>query len=115
LLALLMIWYGIVPSLGILVLPLFMGMAILTSLAVGLWLTALNVKYRDVSFIVPFLVQVWMYASPVAYSTSIVPARFRSLYALNPMVSVIEGFRWALLSKTPPQLGTMIASLLIVV
>ena len=98
----LMAWYGIAPTRGLLLLPLFMLMAILTSLAVGLWLTALNVKYRDVAFVVPFLVQVWMYASPVAYSTSIVPERWRSIYCLNPMVGVVEGFRWALLGKEPP-------------
>jgi lipopolysaccharide transport system permease protein len=98
----LMAWHRIVPSAGILLLPLFMAMAILTSLAVGLWLTALNVKYRDVGFIVPFLLQVWMYASPVAYSTAIVPERWRTLYALNPMVGVVEGFRWALLGKQAP-------------
>lgn len=97
-----MAWYGIAPTRGLLLLPLFMLMAILTSLAVGLWLTALNVKYRDVSFVVPFLLQVWLYASPVAYSTSIVPAGWRTLYALNPMTGVIEGFRWALLGNRPP-------------
>ena len=98
----LMIWHGIVPSAGIVLLPAFMLMAMLAALAVGLWLTALNVTYRDVGFVVPFLLQVWMYASPVAYSTSIVPERWRTLYALNPMAGVIEGFRWALLGKQAP-------------
>ena len=102
LLIVLMVWHRIVPTAGILLLPLFMLMAILTALAVGLWLTALNVRYRDVGFVVPFLLQVWMYASPVAYSASIVPERWRTLYALNPMAGVVEGFRWALLGKSAP-------------
>ena len=97
-----MIWYQISPTSGILLLPLFMLIAMITSLAVGLWLTALNVKYRDIQFIVPFLAQFWMYASPVAYSTGIVPQKWQLIYALNPMVGVIEGFRWALLGKGSP-------------
>lgn len=105
-----MIWYGIVPTLGIFLLPVFMLIAMITALGVGLWLTALNVKYRDVRFIVPFLTQFWMYASPVAYSTSLVPERWRWLYGLNPMVGVIEGFRWALLGKSAPDFNMMIAS-----
>ena len=91
------------------------SVAMLTAFGVGLWLTALNVKYRDVSFIVPFLVQIWLYASPVAYSSSIVPARWKPLYGLNPMVGVVEGFRWALLGKTPPDPVSMASSLSIVV
>jgi lipopolysaccharide transport system permease protein len=108
-------WYRITPSLAVIALPAFMVLAILTSLAAGLWLTALNVKYRDVSFVVPFLVQFWMYASPIAYSASIVPYQWRPLYALNPMVSVVEGFRWALLGKSVPDLRAMLVSLAIVV
>jgi lipopolysaccharide transport system permease protein len=115
LLILVMIWYRIAPSPAIVTLPAFLLLAIVTALAAGLWLTALNVKYRDVGFIVPFLVQFWMYASPVAYSTSIIPVRLRWIYALNPMVSVIEGFRWALLAKTPPDISAMLASCAIVV
>ncbi len=110
----LLVWYRIAPSPAVVALPLFMIFAMVTALAVGLWLTALNVKYRDVGFVVPFLVQFWMYASPVAYSTAIVPPRLRWIYALNPMVSVIEGSRWALRTKTPPQLTAMLTSIAIV-
>lgn len=109
-----MAWYHLAPSPRIVALPLFMIVVMLTAFGVGLWLSALNVKYRDVGFVVPFLLQVWMYASPVAYSSSIVPERWRALYGLNPMVGVVEGFRWALLGKTPPNAQSMIASLSIV-
>jgi lipopolysaccharide transport system permease protein len=110
-----MAWYHVVPSPRIALLPLFVGVAILTSFAIGLWLTALNVKYRDVGFVVPFLVQVWLYASPVAYSSKLVPVRFQWIYGLNPMVGVVEGFRWALLGRTPPNAESMLSSLFIVV
>jgi homopolymeric O-antigen transport system permease protein len=109
-----MLWYGIMPSLRIVTLPLFMIVAMLSAFGVGLWLTALNVKYRDVGFVVPFLIQAWLYASPVAYSSSIVPARWRLLYGLNPMTGVVEGFRWALLGKRLPNPQSMLASLSIV-
>lgn len=109
-----MVWYRIRPSSGILLLPLFLLLIILTSFAVGLWLTALHVKYRDVTFVVPFLIQIWMYASPVAYSSNIVPARWKALYALNPMTGVIDGFRWALLGAAPPEPGTILVSTAIV-
>jgi lipopolysaccharide transport system permease protein len=105
-----MVWYHISPTGGIFFLPLFMLVAMITSLAVGLWLTALNVKYRDVQFIVPFLTQFWLYASPVAYSTGIVPVKWQWIYALNPMVGVIEGFRWALLGKSAPNTETILLS-----
>jgi lipopolysaccharide transport system permease protein len=94
-----MAWFKIVPTWGLLALPLFLGLAIMTALAVGLWSSALNVRYRDVGNIIPFLIQVWMYASPVAYPVSMVPEKWRLFYSLNPMVGVIEGFRWALLGK----------------
>lgn len=105
-----MVWYHISPTGGIFFLPLFMLVAMITSLAVGLWLTALNVKYRDVQFVVPFLTQFWLYASPVAYSTSIVPVKWQWIYALNPMVGVIEGFRWALLGKSAPNTEMILLS-----
>jgi len=95
----LMAWFNIAPTFGLLALPFFLGLAMLTALAVGLWSSAINVRYRDVGNIVPFLIQVWLYASPVAYPLSIVPQKWRLLYGLNPMVGVIEGFRWALLGK----------------
>jgi lipopolysaccharide transport system permease protein len=91
--------YGIAPSAGVLALPLFVLLAMLTALAVSLWTSALNVRYRDVGHAIPFLIQLWMFASPVAYPVSIVPERWRLLYSLNPMAGVIEGFRWALLGK----------------
>jgi len=97
-----MTWYGIFPSWGVLVLPLFLFLALVTALGVGLWLAALNVKYRDVSHVIPFLIQIWMYASPVVYPLSLVPERWRSLYSLNPMVGVIESFRSALLGTQSP-------------
>lgn len=106
----LMAWFKIVPTWGLLVLPLFLVLAVLTALAVGLWSSALNVKYRDVGSIVPFVAQIWMYASPVAYPVSLVPEKWRLLYSLNPMVGVIEGFRWALLGKECPDLMVMAAS-----
>ena len=102
-----MAWYKISPTWGLIYLPLFILMATLTALGIGLWFTALNVKYRDVRFLVPFISQVWMYASPVAYSISIVPENLKWLYSLNPMVGVIEGFRWALLGKAAPSYETM--------
>ena len=105
-----MAWYRISPTAGIFLLPVFMLVAILTALGVGLWFTALNVKYRDVRFIVPFITQFWMFASPVAYSASLVPEKWRWLYALNPMAGVIEGFRWALLGKSAPDFMLMLVS-----
>jgi len=97
--AALMMWFGIAPTSSIAVLPLFILLSMMTALSVSLWLSALNVKYRDVGHIIPFAVQLLMFASPVVYPASIVPDSWRFLYALNPMVAVIEGFRWALLGK----------------
>ena len=94
-----MAYYGITPGLAALTIPLWTVLAMATALGVGLWLAALNVRYRDIRYTVPFLTQVWMYATPVAYASSLVPAAWRPFYALNPMVGVIEGFRWALLGQ----------------
>ena len=91
--------YGIVPTRAVVLLPLFVVLALATALAVGLWLSSLNVKYRDVRYTIPFLTQFWMFATPVAYPTSIVPERWRALLGLNPMAGVVEGFRWALLGR----------------
>jgi lipopolysaccharide transport system permease protein len=91
-----MIYYRIHPSAALLWLPLFLLLAVLTALGVGLWLSALNAIYRDVRYVLPFLVQFWMFASPVAYPSSLVPEKWRWLYGLNPMAGVIEGFRWSL-------------------
>lgn len=114
LLGVVMLWYGVSPGWEIVLLPLFIAIAMVTALAAGLWLTALNVRYRDISLIVPFLVQVWMYVSPIAYSATLVPEQWRWLYSLNPMFGVVEGFRWALLGKASPDLGPMALSLSIV-
>ncbi|MFB2838110.1 ABC transporter permease [Floridanema evergladense] len=93
----LMIWYNFVPSWRILTLPLFIAIAFAAAMGGGLWLAALNVKYRDFRYIVPFIVQFGLYISPVGFSSSIVPEKWRLLYSLNPMVGVIDGFRWAIL------------------
>ena len=108
-------WYGIAPSWGALMLPVFLAFAFLAALSVGLWLTALNVKYRDVGHTIPFLVHIWMYASPVAYPIDMVPEQWRTLYSLNPMVGVIEGFRWGLLGRSAPDFASMGISLGVVI
>jgi len=97
-----MVWYGIVPTYNIIFLPLFLLLAFISALAVGLWLSALNVEFRDVFYVVPFLVQAGQYLSPVAYSSSVVPGKWRILYSLNPMVGVIDGFRWSILGTANP-------------
>ena len=95
-----MLFYGIVPGIAILTTPLFVLLALLTALAVGMWLSALNVQYRDVRYTIPFLTQLWLFATPVAYPSSLLPEPWRSLHGLNPMAGVVEGFRWALLGQT---------------
>jgi lipopolysaccharide transport system permease protein len=104
-----MAYYGFVPTINVIFLPLLVVFAMMTSLAVGLWLSALNVKYRDFQYTVPFLIQIWLFASPVVYPASMVPEQFQFLYALNPMSGVIEGFRWALLGTTPPSMMIFIS------
>lgn len=94
----LMAWYDFVPDWRILTLPLFILIAFATSMGVGLWLAALNVEYRDFRYIVPFIVQLGLYISPVGFSSSVVPSQWRLIYSLNPMVGVIDGFRWAILA-----------------
>ncbi len=106
----LMIWYGITPTVGVLALPLFLLLSMMTAVSVGLWLAPLNVRFRDVAYTVPFLSQFWMYASPVVYPVSLVPEKWRLLYSLNPMAGVIEGFRWALLGKESPDFKMMAVS-----
>jgi lipopolysaccharide transport system permease protein len=91
--------YGIKPTLAALWLPVLLLLAVLTALAVGLWMSALNALYRDVRYVVPFLIQFWMFASPVAYPSSLVPQSWRWLYGLNPMAGVIDGFRWAITGR----------------
>lgn len=97
-----MVWYRIIPTSNIIFLPIFLLLAFMSALAVGLWLSALNVEFRDVFYVVPFLVQAGQYLSPVAYSSSIIPEKFIYYYSLNPMVGVIDGFRWCLLGTAAP-------------
>ena len=109
LLVAMMLFYGVRPGWQALWLPAFFLLAFVTALGVGLWLSALNVEYRDVRYLVPFLVQFWMYATPIAYPSSLLPEPWRTLYGLNPMAGVVEGFRWALLgAQTRP--GPLIAA-----
>ncbi len=93
----LMLWYGFIPELRIITLPLFVIVAFAASFAAGLWVAALNVRYRDFRYIIPFIVQLGLYVSPVGFNSSIVPDKWLLLYSLNPMVGVIDGFRWAIL------------------
>ncbi|MCC7449642.1 MAG: ABC transporter permease [Anaerolineae bacterium] len=102
-LLIMMLFYGIVPTINIIWLPVFMFLALITALGVGLWLAAINVQIRDVGSIVPFLVQFWLFATPIAYPSSLLPEPWHTVYGLNPMAGVVEGFRWALLGlNTPP-------------
>jgi lipopolysaccharide transport system permease protein len=111
----LMLYYNIHLTWMIFTIPLFVMLAMLTTLAVSLWLSALNVQYRDVQYMIPFLIQAWMYASPVAYSAGLVPAGpWRIVYGLNPLAGVIQGFRWALLRGNPPD-ELMALSVIIVI
>lgn len=95
-----MVFYGIAPTWRMLALPFLILLALSAAFGIGLWLSALNVRYRDVTYIIPFVIQVWLYASPVAYSSTLIPAQWQWLYGLNPLVGVIEGFRWALLGTS---------------
>jgi lipopolysaccharide transport system permease protein len=114
-LAAMLAWYRVAPGWPLLLLPVFLALALLTALAIGLWLTALNVRYRDIGLLVPFLTQVWMYASPIAYSMRLVPEKWRWLYSLNPIVGVVEGFRWSLLGSAAPDFHPMVVSVAIVI
>ena len=109
----LMVWYQFMPGWQILLLPVFAGIAFMASLGAGAWITALNVKYRDFRYVIPFIVQLGLYVSPVGFSSSIVPDQWRLLYSLNPMVGVIDGFRWCLLGGESrfywPSLGLSLA------
>lgn len=110
-----MAWYGFVPTLNVIFLPLFILLALATSLGIGLWLSALNVKYRDFQYTIPFLIQLGMFASPVVYPASLVPEAYRFLYGLNPMAGVIEGFRWALLGTEMPGAMVLVSVVVVVV
>jgi lipopolysaccharide transport system permease protein len=102
LLVVLMVWYGVPFSGNVVFLPLFAAIALLTAFAAGLWTASLNVKYRDVRYVLPYFQQLWLFASPVVYSVTLVPERYQTLYALNPLVGVIQGFRWALFGGQSP-------------
>ncbi len=104
------IYYRVTPGPWLAFVPLFLLLAMLTALGAGLWLAALNALYRDVRYVVPFLVQFWLFASPVAYPSSLVPPRWRGLYGLNPMAGVIDGFRWAVTGQNPPSVAMLAAS-----
>src|SRR4051794_25590567 len=104
--------YGVYPTHRIFALPLFVGLALITALGVGLWLSAFNVKYRDVKYVVPFFTQVWMFATPIAYPSSLIHGNWRIVYGLNPMAGVVEAFRWALLgTQTAPGMMILISYL----
>lgn len=110
-LLLLMFYYGIAPTAQVVWLPALLLLALTTSLGVGLWLSAMNVKYRDVKYMVPFLTQFWLFATPIAYPSSMLSEPWRTLYGLNPMAGVIEGFRWALLgTRTAPGLMVLVSA-----
>lgn len=117
-LALLMVYFGAVPSLAVVWLPVFTLLALVTAVGVGTWLAAINVRYRDVKYVTPFLTQAWMFASPVIYASTLIPQGWRWLFALNPMTGVLEGFRWALLGGARPDgliLVSAAASVLVLV
>lgn len=110
-----MLFYGITPPLSVVWLPVFVLLMLVTAVGVGLWLSALNVEYRDVAYTVPFLTQFWLFVTPVFYPISLVPEQWRALYGLNPMVGVVEGFRWALLGVGEGPSPTLAVSALVAV
>jgi lipopolysaccharide transport system permease protein len=105
-----MVYYGTLPGWSVLAIPLFTIIALAAALSVGLWLSALNVKYRDIRYTLPYLAQLWLFVTPVAYSSSLVPPQWQALYGINPMVGVVEGFRWAMLGKSLPPVPMLIVS-----
>jgi len=110
-----MIYYQVKPTLAVWTVPLFVMLAVGTALGVGMWLSALNVQYRDVRYTIPFLTQIWLFATPVAYSSTLIPESWRALYGLNPMAGVVEGFRWALLGKAEGPGALLAVSVTIVI
>ena len=111
-----MIYYKITPTINVWTLPLFILLALITALGVGFWLAALNVLYRDINYVTPFLTQFWMFITPIAYGSSLIPENWRFLYAINPLSGVVDGFRWALLGNQQSAPGpTLILSSLIAV
>ncbi len=108
-----MVFYGVVPNQALVTLPLFILLALITALGVGFWLSALDAQYRDVRYTLPFLTQFWLFATPVVYPSSLVPEPWRLLYGLNPMVGVVEGFRWALLGREMPPDAMLAVSVIV--
>jgi lipopolysaccharide transport system permease protein len=106
--------FGVAPTWAVLALPVFVVFAVLTALSVGLWLSALNVQFRDVRYLIPFLTQFWLFLTPIAYPASMIPEAYRPLYGLNPMAGVVEGFRWALLGTATPDWGLVGVSVAVV-
>jgi homopolymeric O-antigen transport system permease protein len=102
LLAALMLWYGVTPTINVVWLPFLIVAALAVAFGIGLWIAALNVRYRDVRYLLPFMLQIWLFATPVAYSLELVPRPWRLLYGLNPLVGVVQGFRWTLLGSEAP-------------
>lgn len=114
-LLLLMLFFGISPTANIIWLPAFLILTLVSALAVSLWLSALNVQYRDVKYVIPFLTQIWLFATPIAYSSTLLEEPWRTVYGLNPMVGVVEGFRWALLgTETAPGAMALISAVVAV-
>ncbi|MCC7118155.1 MAG: ABC transporter permease [Anaerolineales bacterium] len=109
-----LIYYEVPLSARLLSLPVFLILAILSALAVGLWFSALNVEYRDIRYVVPFLTLFWQYATPIAYASSLIPEKWRLLYSLNPMTGVVEGFRWALLGGADLNKTVLVSALIII-
>jgi lipopolysaccharide transport system permease protein len=111
-----MFFYGLVPTINVLWLPFFLLLALITSLGVSLWLSAMNVQFRDVQYTIPFLTQAWLFVTPIAYPSSLLPEPWRTLYGLNPMAGVVEGFRWALLgTDTAPGPMTLVSAVVALV
>ncbi|MDD4650652.1 MAG: ABC transporter permease [Methanothrix sp.] len=110
-----MLHFGYIPGINALFLPAFVVLAIATSLGVGLWFSALNVQYRDFQYMMPFLIQLWLFASPVVYPSSLLPEPYKLLFGLNPMAGVIEGFRWSMLGTAPPGILTLISVLVVLI
>ncbi len=113
-LLILMLIYGITPSWTLLVVPLLIAIAALLALAIGLWLAPINVRFRDIKHTLPFIIQVWMYASPIVYPLSMVPQEWQWAYSLNPMVGVIEGFRWAVFGQGAPNFAALGVSAIVI-
>lgn len=109
-------YYRITPASSLLALPILMALAFMTAFSFGVWLSALNVKYRDITYIIPFLIQFWFFLTPVAYPSSIIPEQWQFLYSLNPMTGVVEGFRWVLLGQeTIPAMSLLFSTLIVLV